>query len=355
MDELKAKYGITDDAIYEIADSLEPNSEAPELPTVGNKGTPPAPEYGGLPQSLASAMRGDINIAEAIILMDFMDRKEDRRDRRTQPQDSSSSMEKLVNEMREERKQYQASIEKLILGKRTEDAEEKSKRLEEELKAEKDTQRQREATAAAVKTAVSEVEQRYGQRLDQLANQYRDMTPAQQKGYFDDIAEELGSGFKEQFKEMIMARLKPPTEPVVRTDETGKPTIDWGNALDRLFGLGDKYLETQKEKPPKLPVVPMQPGGVKPPLVEAPSKGKEGAPEEQPPEEPAAPPAGSPVPVSGIAGIGPAREKELAEMGVTDAQHLSKLSPKHLAESLKISKEKAEDIINQAKDKVDQA
>ena len=356
MDELKAKYGITDDAIYEIADSLEPDSEAPETPTLGIRGAPPAASSGGLPMSLAQAMRGDINIAEAIILMDFMDRKEDRRDRRTQPQDSTG-IKDLITEMREERKQFQSTIETMILGKRAEDAEEKSKRLEEELKAERDTQRQRENTAAAVQTAVSEVEQRYGKRLDQLASQYANMTPTQQKGFFDEIAEELGTDLKNQFKEMITARLQPPKEPMVKTDESGKPTIDWGNAIDRLFGLGDKYLETQKEKPPKLPVqpIPERPGGAPHPLVEAPPEALGGEPEEPQADEPTAPPSRPPVPVSGIAGIGPAREKELREIGITDAQHLSKLSPKHLAETLKISKEKAEDIIKQAKDQVDQA
>jgi len=355
MDELKAKYGITDEAIYEIADSLEPDSETPENPIMGNRGTPPAASSGGLPMSLASAMRGDINIAEAIILMDFMDRKEDRRERRTQPQDSTG-MKDIIAEMREERKHYQDSIERLILGKRVEDSEEKTRRLEEELKAEKDAQKQRENTAAAVKTAVSEVEQRYGTRLDQLANQYAGMTPNQQKGFFDEIAEDLGAEMKNQFKELITARLQPPKEPMVKTDEAGKATIDWGNALDRLFDLGDKYVNTQRDKPPKLPVQPIPPGGAKPPLVEAPPEALGGGPEEEPQaEEPTAPPVRPLVPISGITGIGPAREKELKEIGITDAQHLSKLSPKHLAETLKINKEKAEDIIKQAKDQVDQA
>ena len=353
MDELKAKYGITDEAIYEIADSLEPDSEAPELPPMGNRGVAPAP--GGLPQSLASAMRGDVSIAEAIILMNYMDRQEDRREKRTQPQDSTG-MKDIIAEMREERKQYQDNIEKLILGKRAEDSEEKARRLEEELKQEKDAQRQRENTAAAVKTAVSEVEQRYGPRLDQLALQYNNMTPNQQKGFFDEIAEELGAEMKNQFKELITARLQPPKDPMVKTDEAGKAAIDWGAALDRGFGLGEKWLDTQKGKPPKLPVVPMKPGGAQGPLVEAPPEPLGGEPEEQPQaEDPAAPPVRPPVPISGITGIGPAREKELKEIGITDAQHLSKLSPKHLAETLKISKEKAEDIIKQAKDQVDQA
>jgi len=352
MDELKAKYGITDEAIYEIADSLEPDSEAPETPNLGLRGAPPAASSGGLPQSLASAMRGDVSIAEAIILMDFMDRKEDRRERRSQPQDSTG-MKDIIAEMREERKHYQDNIERLILGKRAEDSEEKARRLEEELKQEKDAQRQRENTAAAVKTAVSEVEQRYGNRIDEIANQYRNMTPTQQKGFFDEIAEELGTDLKNQFKEMITARLQPPKEPIVKTDEAGKATIDWAATLERGFDLGEKWINTQKDKPKLKEVQPMPPGGARPPLVEAPPEPLGGEPEEEPQaEEPTARP---PVPISGIAGIGPAREKELAGIGITDAQHLAKLSPKHLAETLKISKDKAEDIIKQAKDQVDQA
>ena len=356
MDELKEKYGITDDAIHEIADSLEPEAEAPEFPTVGNRAAPQAPAQGGLPMSLASAMRGDISIAEAIILMDYLDRKEDRRDRRTAPAQGTDSIGRLIEEMRAERKQYQENIEKLILGRRAEDAEVKAREAEEKAKRLEEAQRQREATEAAVKTAVGEVEQRYGKELDRLAAQFSQMTPKQQKGFFDEIAEELGTEMKNQFKDMITSRLQPPKEPVVKADDQGKPIIDWGNAVDRLFSLGDKYIEAQKGKPQLQPVqpVPLE-GGVPPPLGEAPPEPQGGTPP-QPPEETQAPAPQPPwPPINDIVGIGPAREKALHEMGITNAHQLAKLSPKHLAESLKVSRETAEDIIKQARDRVDEA
>ncbi|GAF98740.1 unnamed protein product, partial [marine sediment metagenome] len=45
----------------------------------------------------------------------------------------------------------------------------------------------------------------------------------------------------------------------------------------------------------------------------------------------------------------------LEEMGITDARQLTTISSSHLADELGISKEKADDIVKQAKDLIDQA
>ncbi len=125
MEEIKGKYGIDEEAIFEIADSLEPDSEAPVFVQPGEQRERAPPKSEALPASLASAMRGDIGIGEAIILMDYMDRKEDRRGRRTQPPQDTSGIGDLITEMREERKDFQVQMERLVLGRRAEDAEEK--------------------------------------------------------------------------------------------------------------------------------------------------------------------------------------------------------------------------------------
>lgn len=360
MESLKEKYGITDDAIFEIADALEPDSESPPIPpTMGKR------EGFGYPSSTISrAMSGEISIAEAIVLMDYMDRKDDRRDRRAQPPQDTSGIKDLIQEMREERKNFQDQMERLVLGRRADDAEDKARRLEEELKAEKETQRQREIVDGAVQGAVGQIEEVYGRRLDALASRLQDIPINQREGFFDEVFNDFEADLKDQFKGLILDRLKPPEKPLTKTDEEGKKTLDWDGLLDRGYKLVDKYIETQKGKPPKLPVRPVPPeGGAPGPLEESPSEPTEGLPRMPPAEETPEtvkalvekPVVTSPIPVTDIAGIGPARAKELEEMGITDARQLSKVSPGHLAESLKINREKADDMVKQARDLLDQA
>jgi len=370
MEELKEKYGITDDVIFEIAEAVEPDSEVPEFPNMGKPRTFSQPFSGGAPSStIASAMKGDISIAEAIILMDYQDRRERRDEERrwVRPaQDTSNfdKFEKLLSEMREERKEYRDSIERLILSRRAEDAEEEAKRL----KAEKEeliaTQRQKEIIEGAVQGAVEQIGDTYGKRIDTLASRLQSVPENQRQGFWDELFTDFETDLRTQFKNLITSRLKEPEKPLTKTDEEGKRTVDWDGLLDRGYKLLDKYIDTQKGPPPKLPVRPVQPeGGAPGPLEEGPSEPSEGLrmpPAEEPPETvevPVEKPAVTtpPIPVTNIAGIGPSRAKDLEGMGITDARQLSKVSPGHLAESLKINREKADDMVKQAKDLLDQA
>ena len=374
IEELKQKYGIPDEAINEIVDAVELETTPTDFPILGNTVKPdPPPSPSPLPASLASAMRGDISIAEAIILMDFLDRKDARREpRNTQPPLQPEVM-KIIDEMRKEIQEQRKMFETALLSKKAEEAEERIKQLELELQREREEKRRKELLDTAVNAAVQRIDEQYGRRMDDIVNRFNQLTPTQQKSFLDEVAAELGEEIKEEFKQMISERLRPPKEPVVKTDKEGKPTIDWGNAIDRLLALGDKYLEAQKRAPPRLQVreIPTQGGGTSP-LPDTPSE-EEGEPTEEPAEEPrdepqeteeaepepekeeeppeeAEPPS---PPLTKISGIGPSRAKTLEEMGITDTRQLAKVSTKHLADTLKISRDAAEDIINQAKNLID--
>jgi len=353
MEELKQKYGIDDKAIFEIADSLEPDAEAPEIPPVGSGRTAPQPASGVLPASLASAMRGDISIAEALILMDFMDRKDERRERRypQQPSPDTSNIKDIIEEMREERRGHQEQIEKLILGKRADDAEERAKRAEEDLKKKEEADRQREIVEGAVQGAVSSIERQFGGQLDTLAQKVSLLPANQQTSFMDELFTDFGTSLKTEFKTMILNRLQPPEKPLTKTDEEGKKSIDWEGLLDRGYKLADKYIDTQKGKPPKLQVeeIRTQPGASPVPLEEPSAKPVE----EPPPEAPAA--ATPPIPPQDLTGIGPERAKKLSELGINDARQLAKVSSGYLKDQLGISKEKAEEIVKQAKEVSEQA
>jgi len=360
MKELKEKYGITEEAIFEIAESVEPDSEVPVfLPTGNTRGHPPA-SPGALPASLASAMRGDIGIGEAIILMDYMDRKEDRRDKRVQPPPDTSGIKDLIQEMREERKNFQDQMERLVLGKRADDAESRAKSAEQALEDERAAQRQKDAIEGAVQGAVNQIGELYGSQLDALGRRIQTLPENQQRGFWDELFTDFETDLKGQFKDLVLGRLKAPDTPITKTDEEGKTSLDVGGLLDRGEKLLNKYLDTRKNAPPRVPVdeVSTQPGGGPGPLPEdhaeptEPVEAEYQVVEEETTSEPVV--KSSFIPLQDIDGIGPARAEELMEIGITDARQLVQISPGHLSDSLGISKEKAEDIVKQAKDLTDQ-
>lgn len=361
MEALKEKYGIDEEAILEIADSLEPDAEAPAFVSTGDEGDRAPPKREALPSSLASAMRGDIGIGEAIILMDYMDRKEDRRERRYPPNPKTSINEDLLKELREERKENREYLEKVIMRQRTEDAESRAKTAEQALEDAESAQRQKDAIEGAVRGAVDQIGEVYGVQLDALASRVSDLPPNQQNDFLSELFTDYETDLKSQFKDMILNRLKPPEKPVVKVDEEGKSSINWQGLLDRGEGILDKFLDTRKQPPPKVPVdeVPLKPEVPPRPLSEGPAPlvepvevEPEVVEEEQPSE---APVVLSPIPPQDITGIGPSRALELADMGITDARQLTQISPSHLSDQLGISKEKAEDMVAQAKDLIDQA
>ena len=370
IEELKEKYGIDEEAIFEIADSVEPNSEVPLFVPTGEPRRQAAPSNGALPASLAKAMSGEISMAEVLMYMDVMDRKErrdrmdeDRRSMTGKPREDTSGIKDLVQEMREERKSFQDQMERLVLGKRVDDAESRAKTAEQTLEDDRTAQRQREVIEGAVRGAVNIIGEEYGSKLDYLASRVQDLPPNQQKGFWDELFTDYEADLKGQFKGMVLDRLKPPEKPVVKTDEEGKTSLDWGGLLDRGEGILDKLLNARKEAPPRVPVqeVPIQPGGGPGPFPEGPAEAPEPvepieaefeAVAEAPPPTP--PAVSSPIPPQDIAGIGPSRAQELADMGITDARQLTQISPSHLADQLSISKEKATDIVKQAKDLTDQ-
>jgi len=362
MEELKEKYGINEEAIFEIAESLEPDSEVPPfLPVEKTRGAPAAPAAAALPASLASAMRGDIGIGEAIVLMDYLDRKDDRRDRKEQSPQDSSGIKDLIQEMREERKGFQDQIERLVLGRRADDAESRARTAEQTLEDERAAQRQREAIEGAVRGAVDQIGEVYGSQLDALGRRVQALPENQQKGFWDELFTDYEADLKGQFKGMVLDRLKAPEKPVLKKDEEGKTSLDWDGIFTRGESILDKLLNARKEAPPKVPVqeVPTSPGGGPGPFPEGPGEPVEPIEaeyqvvEEETPSEPVV--TSSPIPPQDIAGIGPSRAKELEEMGITDARQLTKISPTHLADELSISKEKADDIVKQAKDLIDKA
>lgn len=199
----------------------------------------------------------------------------------------------------------------------------------------------------------------YGSQLDALAGRLQNLPENQQRGFWDELFTDFEADLKGQFKGLVLDRLKAPEKPVVTRDEEGKTSLDWGAMADRGEKILDKILSARKEAPPRVPVetVPTHPGGAPGPLSEGHVEPVEPveAEYEAVAEEPKPAVTSSTIPPEDIAGIGPSRTKELEEMGITDARQLAQISPSHLSDQLGISKEKADDIVKQAKDLTDQA
>jgi hypothetical protein len=265
MKELKEKYNLSDEAILEIAGSLEPELEKPEMPTMGSR---PAPSRASgdeepLPAMLASAMKGDLSIAEAIILMDFMDRRERRDQERTMPKQSSDidrlieKMDSRMDKMDEKTKDDRAYFEKLILGKKIEETEERARRSEEELKKRDEEERQSKITEEAFRRA----SEKYEPQLRELREKVSTLPPNQQKSFWDEVFGEAADGIKQDLANQILKRLRGEEEKEVPpiTDKEGKIVFNWEKFTKRLIDLGEKYLETRGQPPPKLPIKEVPP------------------------------------------------------------------------------------------------
>jgi hypothetical protein len=263
MKELKEKYNLSDEAIFEIASSLEPEPEEPETRTMGSRPAPTRASEEPLPMTLASAMKGDLSIAEAIILMDFMDRRE-RRDREGASPTSSSDIDRLIEKMdnrmekmEEKIREDRASFEKLLLGKKIEETEERAKRSEEELKKREEEERQ----SKIAEDAFNKASEKYEPQLRELREKISILPANQQKSFWDEVFGEAADGIKQDLANQILKRLRGEEEKEVPTitDKEGKIVFNWEKFTKRLIDLGEKFLENRGQPPPKLPVKEVPP------------------------------------------------------------------------------------------------
>lgn len=258
MKELKDKYGLTDEAIVEIADSLEPELEETETPIMGSRTVPRRTSEEDLPATLSSAMRGDLSIGEAIVLIDFMDRRERRDQERNSPRQDSNidrlieKMDSRMDKAEEKARDDRGYFEKLILGKKMEETEERAKKLEEDLKKREEEDRQSRLLEDAYKRA----SEKYEPALKELREKVSGLPANQQKSFWEEIFGEVGDEIKRDMAEQIIKRIKGEEEKEVApvTDKEGKIVFNWEGLVKRVIKLGEKYIETMGQAPPRLGV-----------------------------------------------------------------------------------------------------
>lgn len=350
-------------------------------------------------------------MVEMIFLMDFMDRKEERkRDRdeiRRNPPGGGqqSDVTRLLEEMRESRRQSEKEstdtrhyVETLLLGRKVEDAEAKAKEMETAYKASNDyiTSQQKETQAMAY----------YTQKLEQLVGGVSRLPPQQQNDFLGEVMSEVGGEVKQEFKDRFIKAIRGEAPAGSVAPMGGIPKSYWDLA-ERALGVLEKYITAGAQTPPPPPrtVQPIPQAHELPPEYSAvplpPSPDTGPSPESRPeaasyervPEaraqsnvppatifgalnkEAEAPPSGETTPapeqarminpmeaiqvnaaqkplaeITDIHGIGPKYSQELQMINVSDVRTLAGQNPDELASKLNIPPARAKDWVDQAKD-----
>uniref|UniRef100_A0A6M3M2I3 DUF4332 domain-containing protein n=1 Tax=viral metagenome TaxID=1070528 RepID=A0A6M3M2I3_9ZZZZ len=425
LEELKLKYGLDDDALAEIAGAT--GAPAPGAPTLQRPNLPGLLEdgEGAFPASLMNAMKGgEMGIMEGIFLMDFMDRKEERKlNREANRKQGPNEIDKVLQEMKEQRAATEKALsdqktyfEQIILGKQIAGQQETINSLQNEIQVRN--------TAEAERRKYEEIYQYLDDRIAQAVPTVQGLSPNQQLGFFDTIFGDIQTEIGQDMKEHLMARFRGETTSAPPGEGDGSYIKLASRAIDVL----EEAIKAGKERPQLKQVKPVQslppqphiqasaasPPHASPELVidhqeestdhlevieseEAEQEQEPETPETVPPgkiygahdesyrETPPPPPQLPPednldVPViqntaqpppperihisspesnvndlQEITGIGPAFANLLTESGVINSSQLAEATPSQLAASLKIPQEKAQDWIDQAKDKRDAA
>ena len=299
---LKEKYpGLTDEQISEIAESVSLRN----VPDEG-LGQQKEPESGGeMPNFLGKLGGGEMTMAEALVLMDFFDRKQAREDARrdekirraeivlenrrldikerelavTKPkQPEEAEATKHLKEMDEKIDRRFEKLEGALTEKRVEDAEKRAQEAESKLKdTTKEIEHEKliEAKVQEKVTPLSEANKTLEETVKTLNEKLQNIP----KGEKDTLMANMENTFKNKmgdaFTEYIMERLNPKEkEPSIQTKEGGQ--VDWGKELPKMIYKSiDTIGEFIKKIPPPgtLPsrkeVTPMEvPGGAPAPTPE---------------------------------------------------------------------------------------
>ncbi|MEM1522257.1 MAG: hypothetical protein QXU69_04485 [Thermofilaceae archaeon] len=201
-------------------------------------------------------------ISRMIVVQELVDewreRREERRERRrwqqTQPQDLRELVRELVREVNatwESRfKEYQASIEKLLIAKKLEEAEERAARLEKELKE----RERREELERSLKEKIEEGLAPYKEevkRIQELVSEkLKVMSEGERKGFFqalgEQIEKQIGSEVSEVIAKQVASALVNAFTPKEEKEEvpvTKEGEVDKYRMVDRWIRMGLRAVE----------------------------------------------------------------------------------------------------------------
>jgi hypothetical protein len=180
-----------------------------------------------------------------------------------------SDLDELLEKWEKRFAEYQANIEKLLLGKKAEEAEQKAERLEKELKEMKEKIEQEKLLSEKIQEAIAPYKEQISQLQELLAEKTKGMSENERKGFFQKLAEEIENNISNEvtstiaknIASAIMEAFTPKEEPPPVTKE-GK--VDTIRLVDRWVRQGldvvQRYLKAKEGPPPPKPIqkIPIQ-------------------------------------------------------------------------------------------------
>jgi len=191
-----------------------------------------------------------------------------------------SDLDELLEKWEKRFTEYQANIEKLLLGKKAEEAEQKAERLEKELKEMKEKIEQEKLLSEKIQEAIAPYKEQISQLQELLAEKTKGMSENERKGFFQKLAEEIENNISSEvtgtiaknIASAIMEAFTPKEEPPPVTKE-GK--VDTIRLVDRwvrqALDVAGRYLKAKEGPPPPKPIqkIPIQTSASTSPQVTA--------------------------------------------------------------------------------------
>jgi uncharacterized phage infection (PIP) family protein YhgE len=167
-----------------------------------------------------------------------------------------SDLDELLEKWEKRFTEYQTNIEKLLLGKKAEEAEEKAERLEKELKEIKEKIEQEKLLTEKIQEAITPYKEQISQLQQLLAEKTKGMSENEKRTFFQSLGEqieqtlssEVSTTIAKRIAEVITSAFTPKEEEIPVTKE-GK--VDTYKMIDKWVREGLKTVQTLAQRWPQ--------------------------------------------------------------------------------------------------------
>jgi len=213
------------------------------------------------------------------ILDDWRERREEKKSRRTTPEDIAkivdevlekrlgnrnreTDFEKLIEKLNEswEKRflEYQHRIDAILLGKKAEEAEKRAEEAEKKLKEIEEARQQEELMRARIMEATAPLQDRIKELQSLIAMKTAGMTNEEKKSFFDRLGEEIEKTIGEEVTSAIAGTIKDSLLKTFSGKEEAPVTpegkINWGKLADKWISKTLDTLNTLASRlPPRTP------------------------------------------------------------------------------------------------------
>jgi hypothetical protein len=188
-----------------------------------------------------------------------------------------SDVEELVKKWDDRFRKYQSRIERLMLGRKVREAEEKARKAEEEARKMREREEQEKILRERVQEALAPYKEEIAKLRESLTEVTKNMSEGERKGFFQKLGEEIEKSIGGEVTETIAKKVAgavvdafTPKEEETPVTREGK--IDTVRMVDRWVKRGldvvDRYIKSRGPPPPMKTVEKMSVEEQKPQQVE---------------------------------------------------------------------------------------